>query len=184
MVTGFLELIIGPAFSGKTSTLISRIKRSPGRCLVLKPSDDTELSGISQLLSHNQETFPALCLQSAEEFASLPFYDWIFIDNVHAFTKAHYQGNILQTIGSMLGKGSVVTCAGLDYDDMGNPLPLIEAISQMADAITILTDKDSESSSETLLSAKIEGYAMPDGLVRYNPQNENNMLPKKAAVNA
>ncbi len=171
MVTGFLELITGPVFSGKTSTLINRIKRSSGRCLVLMPWDSSDASGISQLISHNEESFPALCLQNSEAFAKLPFYDWIFMDNIHKFTKPLYQGNILQTIGSMLGKGSVVICAGLDYDYNGKPLPLTEAITQMADAITMLTAKCSECGAEAVFSHQEGEKLLPRCPLHYGVKN-------------
>ncbi len=169
MVTGFLEVITGPVFSGKTSTLINRIQRTPGKFLVLKPFDELNNEPISQIVSHSEESFPALAILNDAYLSEIANYEWIFIDNIHSFNKNNFQGNILKNITSMLGKGAVVTCTSLNYDYFGKPFPITDAILKMADAITMLTAKCSICGTDANFSQKIQQNICPRCSLHYKP---------------
>jgi thymidine kinase len=66
---GWIEVICGGMFSGKTEELIRRARRAQiagQQVLVIKPSTDNRYSS-SDVVSHNETTIPSLVVGSADE---------------------------------------------------------------------------------------------------------------------
>ena len=65
---GWIEVICGGMFSGKTEELIRRARRAQiagQQVLVIKPSVDNRYSS-SEVVSHNETTIPSLVVGSAD----------------------------------------------------------------------------------------------------------------------
>ena len=87
---GWLELIIGPMFSGKTTELMQRVRRhrAAGRlCLVVKSAKDTRYTGAQDVLStHDRMELPALSAERLRDVANVEFmYRVIAVDEGQFF---------------------------------------------------------------------------------------------------
>ena len=64
---GYLELIIGPMFSGKTSRLLEihkKCKISNIECVIINHSSDNRYSNNATVLSHSKEKAPCILLDN------------------------------------------------------------------------------------------------------------------------
>ncbi len=67
--TGWIEVIAGCMFSGKTEELIRRLRRAKIAKLnvtIFKPKIDTRYSS-EQIVSHSDQSLPSVMVDSAEE---------------------------------------------------------------------------------------------------------------------
>jgi len=94
--SGYLKLIIGPMFSGKSTKLIELIRKYKTigyKILTIKNSLDTRYSNVSQIISHNKDSEPCLSITYLNDiFTNIVFkkkYDEsqvIFIEEAQFFT--------------------------------------------------------------------------------------------------
>ena len=64
--SGYLKLILGPMFSGKSTKLIELIRKYKVikyKVLTIKNSLDNRYSNISHIVSHNKDTEPCISLK-------------------------------------------------------------------------------------------------------------------------
>lgn len=126
---GWIELICGSMFSGKSEELIRRVKRAEiarQRVQVFKPALDNRY-GKDQVSSHSGAHVGAVPVQSAAEImqAVLPETDVVAIDEVQFFDWA-----IADVTNALADHGKRVILAGLDLDFRGEPfgpMPLLMA---------------------------------------------------------
>jgi thymidine kinase len=128
--SGFVEVICGCMFSGKTEELITQIRRSEIarlRFQVFKPIIDTRYAA-DAVASHNKSKFPAINVKNSREILRLvePFTDVIGIDEAQFFDEE------LPAIAEALAnEGRRVIVAGLDTDWRGQPFgPMPELIAK------------------------------------------------------
>lgn len=116
---GWIEVIVGSMFSGKTEELIRRLKRvefAGIELLLFKPKVDTRYSE-EHVVSHSKSTFKAIQVESAEEILK----HWnkqkvVAIDEVQFFDQ-----QIVEIANQLAAQGVRVICAGLDMDFQGKP---------------------------------------------------------------
>lgn len=94
--SGYLKLILGPMFSGKSTKLIELIRKYKTinyKILTIKNSLDTRYSNVSQIISHNKDSEPCLSIRFLNDiFTNIVFkknYDdsrVIFIEEAQFFT--------------------------------------------------------------------------------------------------
>jgi len=94
--SGYLKLILGPMFSGKSTKLIELIRKYKTinyKIFTIKNSLDTRYSNVSQIISHNKDTEPCLSITYLNDiFSNIIFkknYDEsqvIFIEEAQFFT--------------------------------------------------------------------------------------------------
>ena len=126
---GWIELICGSMFSGKSEELIRRVKRAEiarQKVQVFKPRLDTRY-GEDQVSSHSGAHVSAIPVQSASEIAQLvePDTDVVAIDEVQFFDWA-----VSDVCNAFANHGKRVILAGLDLDFRGEPfgpMPLLLA---------------------------------------------------------
>lgn len=126
---GWIELICGSMFSGKSEELIRRVKRAEIARLkvqVFKPSVDTRY-GQDQVSSHSGAHVNAVAVQNAGEILKRvePATDVVAIDEVQFFDWA-----ISDVCNLLAEQGKRVILAGLDLDFRGEPfgpMPLLMA---------------------------------------------------------
>ena len=132
-MTGQLEVISGPMFSGKSAHLLASMSKTMP-CLCLVPSFDTR-SGATIRSRTGAET-PARSITIWPEDAGA--YRCILIDEAHFFVAPHYDGNFIKDVKSALKQGADVTIAGLDFDYLRNPFESVHQLMRCADKHVVL----------------------------------------------
>ena len=67
---GYLKLILGPMFSGKSTKLIELIRKYKiikYKIMIIKNLIDTRYSDVSEIVSHNKDSEPCICLADLKE---------------------------------------------------------------------------------------------------------------------
>ncbi|MBI1801555.1 MAG: thymidine kinase [Chloroflexi bacterium] len=129
---GWIELICGGMFSGKSEELIRRVKRAEiarQRVQVFKPSLDTRFEK-GQVSSHSGAHMNAVTVQKAADILALvePGTDVVAIDEVQFF-----DAQVAEVCSLLAERGKRVIIAGLDLDFRGEPfgpMPLLMAQSE------------------------------------------------------
>jgi thymidine kinase len=132
---GWLEVICGPMFSGKSEELIRRIRRSliaRKRVQVFKPSIDDRYSD-DEIVSHSDLRLSSQSVTSAAQI--LEVFD--VRTDVVGIDEATLLGPELEEVAVRLANmGKQVIVAGLDTDYLGRPFEPIPALLALAEAIT------------------------------------------------
>jgi thymidine kinase len=132
---GWIEVICGPMFSGKSEELIRRLRRAMiarRRVQVFKPSMDTRYSN-HEIVSHADSRLPSLAVDSAADI--LTMLDWR--TQVVGVDEANFFGDKLVEVASQLAdSGKQVILAGLDTDYMGRPFAPLPELLCLAESIT------------------------------------------------
>ncbi|HEX9118200.1 MAG TPA: thymidine kinase [Anaerolineae bacterium] len=134
---GWIELICGSMFSGKTEELVRRVKRAEiarQRVQVFKPALDDRYSQ-NQVWSHSGVHCEAEVIEQAGEIISLLHED----TTVVAIDEAQFLDWAVADISRTLAdRGLRVIVAGLDTDFRGEPfgpMPLLLAEAEMVDKL-------------------------------------------------
>lgn len=135
---GWIEVICGCMFAGKTEELIRRINRityAKKTILVFKPKIDNRYDEGS-VVSHSQKKIKSIVISSASEILEhlpekLPYA--IAIDEVQFFGE-----DLIPVIESLANSGVRIICAGLDQDFRGEPFGIIPMILSRAEYVTKL----------------------------------------------
>jgi thymidine kinase len=132
---GWVEVVCGPMFSGKSEELIRRVRRAiiaRKRVQVFKPVIDDRYSK-DEIVSHSDQRLPSTIVADAGEI--LQKLDWR--TQVVGIDEANFMGDRLVDIANQLAdSGKRVIVAGLDTDYMGRPFPPIPDLLAMAESIT------------------------------------------------
>jgi len=67
---GYLKLILGPMFSGKSTKLIELIRKYKiikYKIMIIKNLIDTRYSDVSEIVSHNKDSEPCICLSNLND---------------------------------------------------------------------------------------------------------------------
>lgn len=132
---GWIEVVCGPMFSGKSEELIRRLRRAMiarKRVQVFKPQIDDRYSA-DEIVSHSDMRIGSTVVASGEEILSK--LDWR--TQVVGIDEANFMGPVLVDIANQLAdSGKRVVIAGLDTDYMGRPFPPIPDLLAMAESIT------------------------------------------------
>lgn len=133
---GWIEVICGSMFSGKTEELIRRLKRveiANLRMKVFKPAIDKRFHEM-QIISHDENRITSTPLNDSKEMLKLcDQADVIGIDEAQFFDED------LPAVCDQLAKEGIrVIVAGLDMDFKGNPFGPVPALLSKADYITKL----------------------------------------------
>jgi len=134
--SGWIEVICGPMFSGKTEELIRRLKRAriaDLKVMTFKPSLD-ERYHTENIVSHDAQIIESRSVIQANEILSLAGEaEVVGIDEVQFF-----DGAILDVCNQLASKGARVIVAGLDMDYKRKPFGLMPELMATAEYITKL----------------------------------------------
>ncbi|HLR01196.1 MAG TPA: thymidine kinase [Virgibacillus sp.] len=135
--SGWLEVICGSMFSGKSEELIRRVRRATYGHLsvrVFKPMIDTRYED-EAVVSHNGSTTIARPVRSAKEIYSYidDDVDLIGIDEAQFFDEG-----LIDVADELANKGIRVIAAGLDTDFRGEPFGPMPALMSLSEAVTKL----------------------------------------------
>ncbi|MAO33053.1 MAG: thymidine kinase [Crocinitomicaceae bacterium] len=131
---GWIEVVCGSMFSGKTEELLRRIKRAKfanQKILLVKPSIDVRYSD-KNVVSHQGTSQDAVMVNNAEEILDV----WKN-EKVVAIDEAQFFDDSILAVCNKLSKSGVrVIVAGLDMDYLGNPFGPIPNLLAIAEYVT------------------------------------------------
>lgn len=132
--SGWMEVICGSMFSGKTEELIRRLRRAEmaGQHVeIFKPALDTRYSE-EDVVSHNQNSIRSTAVQSPSEILLLGSNcDVVGIDEAQFFDES-----IVEVANHLANNGVRVVIAGLDMDFRGRPFGSIPNLMATAEYVT------------------------------------------------
>ena len=133
---GWIEVICGSMFSGKTEELIRRLKRAQfaqQKIEIFKPAIDQRYDDVL-VTSHDQNQIPSTPVPAAANIALLADgCDVVGIDEAQFFDQ-----EIVQVCNDLANRGIRVIVAGLDMDYQGNPFGPMPALMATAEYVTKL----------------------------------------------
>ena len=131
---GWIEVICGPMFSGKSEELIRRLRRAMiarKRVEVFKPAIDNRYSE-NEIVSHGDLRMTSQVVGSASDVIDL--LDWRA--EVVGIDEANFMGPQLVDVAQRLAdSGKQVIISGLDTDYMGRPFAPIPDLLAHAESI-------------------------------------------------
>jgi len=131
---GWIEVISGCMFSGKTEELIRRIRRAQIAKLkvaIFKPRIDIRYSS-SQIVSHNDQSMNSVVVDDAEEILKLAGDAHVVGIDEGQFFKM----NLVDVCEKLANEGKRVIVAGLDQDYRGKPFEPMPQLLAVAEYIT------------------------------------------------
>ena len=132
---GWVEVICGPMFSGKTEELIRRLRRAiiaRKRVQVFKPAADTRYAD-AELVTHAATRMSSEAIASASDILTKtdPRTQVLGIDEANFFGPG-----LVSAADQLASAGKQVIIAGLDTDFRGRPFPPIPDLLAIAESIT------------------------------------------------
>ena len=135
---GWIEVICGVMFSGKSEELIRRVRRAiiaRKKVQVFKSHLDERYAGIYQVSSHDGRTVEAVPVDTPEQIGRLVHPD----TQVVAVDEAQFlDRTIVPLVTSLANHGVRVIIAGTDSDFRGEPfgpMPQLLAIAEVVDKL-------------------------------------------------
>jgi len=135
---GWIEVIAGCMYAGKTEELLRRVRRieyAKKSVIVFKPTIDNRYSN-DEVVSHNKNKTKSINILKANDIYNYvvePYPYAIVIDEVQFMDE-----EILDVCNFYANKGVRVICAGLDKDFRGEPFGIMPEILAMAEKVTKL----------------------------------------------
>ena len=131
---GWIEVICGSMFSGKTEELIRRLKRvefANQKAIIFKPKKDMRYSK-NKVVSHDSNEIESIPVKSSTEIIKLAKgIDVIAIDEAQFF-----DNQIVNVCNKLANNGKRVIVAGLDMDFEGNPFGPMPNLMAVAEFVT------------------------------------------------
>jgi thymidine kinase len=132
--TGWIEVITGCMFSGKTEELIRRLRRAQiakQEVKVFKPDIDTRYSK-SSIMSHSELSLPSIRIKHINELPELADAAQVIgIDEAQFFSN-----EIVDICNQLAFSGKRIIVAGLDQDYRGKPFEPMPQLLAVAEYIT------------------------------------------------
>ena len=132
---GWIEVICGPMFSGKSEELIRRIRRAQiarKRVQVFKPALDDRYSA-DEIVSHGDQRMKSTVVASAKQI----------LEQVDSRTQVigvdesnFFGAELVEAASRLADMGKQVILAGLDTDYLGRPFPPMPELLCLAESIT------------------------------------------------
>ncbi len=132
---GWIEVVVGPMFSGKSDELIRRVKRAliaRQRVLVFKPCLDDRYHQ-SDVFSHDGQRAKAVAVGSSSELRAHltePLPDVVAVDEAQFF-----DAGLVPLVIELADKGVRVICAGLDLDFRAEPFGIMPELLARAEYV-------------------------------------------------
>ncbi len=131
---GWIEVIVGSMFSGKTEELIRRLTRAriaKQKVEIFKPEIDKRYDEIN-VVSHNENSIRSIPVQSSSQIL-------LYIDgmDVVGIDEAQFlDADLPEVCNYIANQGIRVVVAGLDMDFLGKPFGPIPALMATAEYVT------------------------------------------------
>jgi thymidine kinase len=133
--TGWIEVICGPMFSGKSEELIKRIRRAQiarRRAQIFKHGIDARYDA-TDIVSHSQQSLPGIAVARAADILDLvdDRTELVAIDEGQFF-----DDEIVEVASRLANQGKRVIVAGLDLDYRGRAFGPMPALLCRAEYVT------------------------------------------------
>ena len=167
---GWIEVIAGVMFSGKTEELMRRVRRATiarKRVQLFKSHLDNRYAGLFAISSHDQRSFEATPVDSSSQITQQldPGAHVIAIDEAQFL-----DDNIVGVVTALAERGRRVIIAGTDTDFRGEPfgrMPQLMAVAEIVDklhAICVLCG-GAASRNQRLIAGRPAAYDSPTIMV-------------------
>lgn len=167
---GWIEVICGVMFSGKSEELIRRVRRAiiaRKKVQVFKSHLDERYAGIYRISSHDGRSVEAVPVDTPEQIAHLVRPD----TEVVAIDEAQFlDATVVELATSLANRGMRVILAGTDNDFRGEPfgpMPQLLAVAEVVDklhAICVICGNPA-SRNQRLIAGKPARYDSPTIMV-------------------
>lgn len=130
---GWIEVICGSMFSGKTEELLRRIRRAEfanQQIELFKPAIDTRYDEV-EVVSHNENSMVSTPVHNSSEillYVNMETVQVVAIDEIQFF-----DDGIVDVCNKLANAGIRVIVSGLDMDYLGNPfgpMPRLMAVAE------------------------------------------------------
>jgi thymidine kinase len=133
--SGWIEVITGSMFSGKSEELIRRIRRAQiarQRVQIFKPQIDVRFAE-DHIVSHSDMKLPSEAVASAHEILerTAPETEVVGIDEGQFFDQS-----LIEVVNTLANRGVRVVVAGLDQDYTGRPFEPMPQLLAVAEYVT------------------------------------------------
>lgn len=146
--SGWIEVICGCMFSGKTEELIRRLNRAViarQKVTIFKPAVDRRYHE-EHIVSHNENRLASIPVQSAADILPLAEdSEVVGVDEAQFFDEG-----VVDVVNQLANKGKRVIVAGLDMDYTGKPfgpMPFLLAIAEFVTKIHAICAQTGELAS-------------------------------------
>lgn len=130
---GWIELIVGCMFSGKSEEMIRRVKRAiiaNQKAIVFKPHIDKRYDK-DKVVSHNGIKIEAVVVNHSQEILEKSKdYDVVAIDEAQFFDP-----QLIEVVEELAEQNKRVIIAGLDQDFRGEPFSIMPHLMAIADSV-------------------------------------------------
>jgi len=167
---GWIEVICGVMFSGKSEELIRRVRRAiiaKRKVQVFKSHLDERYAGIYRISSHDGRSVDAVPIDTPDQIAQLVHPE----TQVVAIDEAQFlDPSIVELATSLANRGTRVILAGTDSDFRGEPfgpMPQLLAVAEVVDklhAICVICGNPA-SRNQRLIGGKPARYDSPTIMV-------------------
>ncbi len=130
---GYIEVICGSMFSGKTEELIRRLIRAQiakQKVVVFKPRIDNRFHK-EKIVSHSKQEIPSIVIQDAEEI----LHHAVFAQVIGIDEAQFFNNDLVEIVQKLADSGKRVIIAGLDTDYRGIPFEPLPNLLAIADDI-------------------------------------------------
>ncbi len=162
---GWVEIICGSMFAGKTEELLRRIKRAEyakQNIVMFKPSIDVRYSD-DEVVSHNKNSYKSITIDHARDMLKhvTKDVDIVAIDEVQFL-----DDEVVDIIEYFASKKKRVICTGLDKDFRGEPFTFMPRLLSTAEFVTKLSAicvvcGDSATRTQRIVNGKPAKYTDP-----------------------
>jgi thymidine kinase len=132
--TGWIEVVCGCMFSGKTEELIRRLRRAQiakQNVMIFKPLIDNRYSK-NQIVSHSEQALASTVIENPNEIMKLAVSAQVIgIDEAQFFSS-----DLVSVCEQLANNGKRVIVAGLDQDYRGRPFEPMPQLLAVAEYIT------------------------------------------------
>lgn len=131
---GWIEVICGSMFSGKSEELIRRLRRAiiaKQRVQIFKPTIDSRSE--AEIVSHSEMRMPSIAVRSSAELLDRVDHrtEVVGVDEAQFF-----DDGVVQAAQRLADQGKRVIVAGLDKDFRGQPFGPIPSLMAVAEDVT------------------------------------------------
>jgi len=178
---GWIEVICGCMFSGKTEELLRRVNRAlyANQKVVIFNHRIDERYNTGHVVSHNKNSIESKMVKNADEIMKLSMdYDVIGIDEVQFFDK-----KIVKVCTQLANSGKRVIVAGLDMDSNGEPfgsMPYLLAVSEFVTKLHAICEQTGELASFTYRKSEEKGKIMVGASDKYEARSRRSFYEEKS----
>ena len=154
---GWIEIIVGPMFSGKSAELITRAKtlsHANRPFVIFKPKIDNRWSS-DKIVSRTGLQLKTHIITKSSQIKKYitPKVKWVLIDEIQFFDL-----KLVNVVNDLANSGIRVVLAGLDMNHKGQPFEVTSQIMGIAEFVTKLTAVCFKCGRAATFSRKLSGF--------------------------